>query len=391
MKKRKILFIIPTLCQGGLEHSLITALKLLDKSNYQITLLVMQQVLDLLPLVPTEVEVLIDKESPHYFRKPKAIWLNSVSKISGRIGKQSTQEKYSEQLKRYIHQQRAIHPAKDIVGKRDFDVVVSYAVGMCTETALYVKVKKRIVFFHSSLDVHHDLMTQLFPKFDTIVAVNDGVREMLCNSYTGISDKTFVIYNYVDAIKIIDKSKESINLEIHNSDYIIATCGRISKEKGFDLAVEAADYLKNQGIKFHWFFIGDGADRNKIEQTINEKGLNQYIEITGYKDNPYPYMAAADIYVQPSYEEAQPLVLLEAMVLGKPIVSTKTVGGNTILKGGEKGILTDFSGQAIAKGIMTLINNPDVYHSFENLYTFEDNKKEKQIYIDKLNQLLSIG
>ena len=116
--------------------------------------------------------------------------------------------------------------------------------------------------------------------------------------------------------------------------------------------------------------------------------MNGYIEITGYKDNPYPYMAAADIYVQPSYEEAQPLVLLEAMVLGKPIVSTKTVGGKTILKDGEKGVLTDFSGQAISKGIIFLINNPDVRHSYENLYTLEDNEKEKQIYIEKMNQLL---
>ena len=389
--KKKILFITPSLCQGGIEHSLITALELLDKSKYQITLLVMQQVLDLLPLVPEEVEVLIDKESPHYFRKPRAVWLKGVSEIGGRIGKRSIKEKYSEQLRQYIHKQKAIHPAKDIIRKRDFDVVISYAVGMCTETALNVNAKKRIVFFHSSLDVHHNLMTKLFPEFDTIVAVNDGVKEMLCNNYTGISNKIFVIYNYVDAIKIIDKAKESINYGIHNSDYILATCGRISKEKGFDLAVEAADYLKKHSVKFNWLFIGDGADRAKIEQSIKEKDLSGYIEITGYKDNPYPYMDAADIYVQPSYEEAQPLVLLETMVLGKPIVSTKTVGGTTILKGGEKGILTGFSGQDIAKGILSLINNPDKCHSFKNQYTLEENKKEKQIYIDKLNQLLSFG
>ena len=77
------------------------------------------------------------------------------------------------------------------------------------------------------------------------------------------------------------------------------------------------------------------------------------------------------------------------MVLGKSIVSTKTVGGKTILEDGEKGVLTDFNGQAIANGIMTLINSPDVRHSFENIYTLEDNKKEKKIYIEKINQLLS--
>ena len=102
-------------------------------------------------------------------------------------------------------------------------------------------------------------------------------------------------------------------------------------------------------------------------------------------------MAAADIYVQPSYEEAFGLTIKEAEILGKPVVSTRTVGGTALLESGEKGVLTDFSGQDVAKGILSLINNPDKRHSFENLYTLEDNEKEKQIYIDKLNQLLSFG
>lgn len=386
--KKKILFITPWLCQGGIEHSLITALKLLDKSKYQITLLAMQQVLNLLPLVPTEVEVLIDKESPHYFRKPKAIWLNGISKISGRIGKQSTKEKYSEQLKRYIHQQRVIHPAKDVVGKRDFDVVVSYAIGMCTETALYVKAKKRIVFFHSSVDIHHERNKALFLKYNCIVAVSQGVKAMLCSSYENIEDKVFVLENYVDAEQIIVKANETLPNKANPRDckLVLCTCGRFSEEKGFDLAVESADILKKNGVDFVWYFIGDGDLRESIEKQISEYSLEKNIVITGYVENPFPYIKACDIYIQPSYHESFGLTIKEALIMGKPIISTDTVGAHTLLDNTEFGEIVDINANAIAKGIITAVERQKQGKYCK--YDITVNESEKTEYISKLEKLL---
>lgn len=389
MNKRKILFIIPTLCQGGLEHSLITALNLLDKDEYEISLLVLEKKLTLLPLVPDDIEVLVNNDNSHYFRKPKAILLQMKKSIYNAFGYKKPAKEADNKLTAYIHQQRMKYPAQDIVGNRKFDIVIAYAVGKSMETALYVKANKYFVFFHSSLDLHHDLLVSLFPRFDRIVAVNDGVKKMLIENYSDISQKVFVLYNYVDYKQIVDLSKDPIEKTIEQGRIILSTCGRISKEKGFDLAVKAAYALKRQGISFYWLFIGDGDERKKIEHLINEYDLNDYITITGYQDNPYPYMKIASIYVQPSYEEAQPLVLLEAMVLGKPIVSTKTVGGVIILNNGEKGVLTDFSGESLAAGILSLIKDQTKLHSFENLYSLEDNIVEKEEYIEKWNYLLS--
>ena len=126
-----------------------------------------------------------------------------------------------------------------------------------------------------------------------------------------------------------------------------------------------------------------------MEAAVRETGLENEILITGFQTNPFPFMNACWIYVQPSYEEAQPLVLLEAMILGKPIVSTKTVGGKTILEDGKKGVLTDFTGEALAEGILSLTGSPERTSAFSDLYPPETDRREKQTYAEKWAALLS--
>jgi glycosyltransferase involved in cell wall biosynthesis len=380
MNKKKILFITPSLCQGGIEHSLIVALKLLDQNKYDLYLYTYNDDLTLLPLVPNGVKVYNDALNKHYQRKPKAI----VLKLLSMAFKDSV---YQDKLKDYIHRQKAEQPKK-YYRNTEFDVVIAYAIGMATEMAANIKADKHLVFFHSSKDLHHNLLIKLFSKFDVIVAVSPGVKDMLCSSYDGIEEKVFVLENYVNADEIIEKADEFI---VSNPDgkLVLATCGRLSAEKGFDLAVEAARTLKNKNINYKWYFIGDGDERSNIEKLIGNYHLENNVYITGFTNNPFSYIKCCDIFVQPSYEEAQPLTLLESRILGKPIVSTKTVGGKYILENGAKGVLTGFSGKSLADGIMSLIENPEKMQKLSNLYSLEDNQKEKIVYIEKWNELLN--
>ena len=389
--KRKILIITPYLIQGGVEHSLITALSQIDYKKNDVTLYLYKNGTDLLPQVPEVVRVIQGIDETHYYRKIHSVILIFLIRLCTLFQFQNHKSKLESLLSSYIHKSKVDYPHKTYFKNTKFDLIISYCLHLGTEITLQIDATKRVLFLHNShTEYHQDIFEGCFEKLDKIIAVNDVVKQIYINKYPGISDRITVIENYVDAYEIIEKSKQfDVNKCEYKGQYFLCTCGRISKEKGFNLAVDAAEYLKNQGVSFVWLFVGDGDFRTSIEQSIEEKNLDDYVLITGFQDNPYPYIAAADIYIQPSYEEAQPLVLLEAMVLGKSIVSTKTVGGKTILKDGEKGVLTDFNGQAIANGIMTLINSPDVRHSFENIYTLEDNKKEKKIYIEKINQLLS--
>ena len=376
--KKKVLFITPGLYQGGLEHSLIMMLRLLDQSKYDLYLYTYRKDLSLLPLVPQYVKVYNDLLNQHYYRKPKAILYQLLHKITH-------QEKYQEKLKQYIHYQKVTQPQKHY-SDTCFDAVIANSIGKTSEMAAYVNAKKRYAFFHSSVDLHHDTNAKLFPKYDGIIAVSQGVKDMLCNSYDGIENKVYVLENYVDASEIIEKADEPLNTSIPDKKLILSTCGRFSEEKGFDLAVESAKELKDKGIDFVWLFVGDGVLREKLEESLDKYGLQDNILITGYVENPFPYIKCCDIYVQPSYHESYGRTIKEAIILGKPIVSTDTVGGNTLLENGMYGEIVPISAEEITNGIMSAIkkNQQGIYRK----YDINDNQKEKETYINGLESII---
>ena len=385
--KKKILFITPSLCQGGLEHSLITMLKLLDKNKYEMYLYTYSEDLSLLSLVPEYVHFKNDLLNKHYQRNPKAMSLWAGETYFSKIGAKKKAKRYTEKRKKYIHRQKVIQ-INEAYKNQKFDVVVGNSIGMTSEMAAVVNAKKRFVFFHSSVDLHHEENTLFFPKYDGIIAVSQGVKDMLCSSYSNIEDKLYVLENYVDAEHIIAKANEPLpnGLVPPDNKLILCTCGRFSEEKGFDLAVKSASILKKNGVDFIWYFIGDGILRDALEKQIAECSLKENIIITGYVDNPFPYFKFCDIYIQPSYHESFGLTIKEAIILGKPVVSTDTVGAHTLLDNSNYGEIVDINADALALGIISA--NEKQKQGIYGKYDTSENAAEKTEYIRKLEKLL---
>ena len=165
----------------------------------------------------------------------------------------------------------------------------------------------------------------------------------------------------------------------------MCSCGRFSSVKGFDLAVEAAKILKEKQVQFLWFFVGDGPERASLEKLIEKYDLQEYIKLTGMQKNPYPYMNACDIYVQPSYQEAMPLTLIEAKRLNKPMITTATVGGRKLVADGVDGFICDTDAKSIAAVVENLIKDKTIFENIKtNListdYSEEFNKYKTQLY-----------
>ena len=272
-----------------------------------------------------------------------------------------------------------------------FDVVVSYSLHIGTEMGTKISAGRRYVLMHSSDPAYHrEIIESVLGDYDKVVAVSDSVAEIYRENYRFLADRIMTLPNYVDASRIRELARAGAALPAAgDGTWVLATCGRISHEKGFDLAVSAAALLKEYGVSFRWLFIGDGAEREQVEQLAREKKVVDEILITGFLENPFPYVNACDIYVQPSYEEAQPLAVLEAQILGKPIVSTETVGGKTILENGKKGVLTPLTAAGLADGIYALLTDDGLRASFENLFRPEDGERDKQAYVAGWEALLS--
>ncbi len=363
MKKKKLLIVAQHLTIGGAQKSLLAALKVLDYEKFDVTLYLRKNRTDLLSCVDERVNVIINDDKSHYYRKPYAVLLQGVSSFWKVIGEKEKAEKYNNKLKNAIVNYSMEYEKKHFFSSEKYDIAIAYVHGYpALFVAECVKAEKKYVFFHTSADELHDMHKKILSKFTGVLAEHDLQKDLLEEWYSIPPEKIHIIENYVDRELILLQSKSEF-IEVPEDKIILCYCGRITSVKGFDLAVKAAKILKDNDVPFLWFFVGDGPDRGNVEQLIKAYKLEESIFITGMKKNPYPYIAASHIYVQSSYEENTGITILEAHRLDKPVVSTKTVGGKKLVKHQENGLLAEINEFSLAENIIALINDKQLMAS----------------------------
>lgn len=392
MQKKKVLFVIHQLNYGGVQKALLSALNALDYSQNEVVLYVRKNRVDLLGEVnPNVSKVIVNEDRTHYYRKPYAMWLTLSEKICLAIGKNDKAGFVHQRLVTYLNlakmQYEKEHYFRD---EEEYDVAISYIQGYTAQfVAEYIKAKKKIMFYHGSTDETHELHEKIMEHFEKVVGVNEGVQNVLKGLYPKFADKMTYIENYVDAEEVRRKSQE-YQIERKDVDFVLCTCGRLTPVKGFDLAIEAAKILKENNTSFLWYFVGDGPEREKLEQMIDENALTDYIVITGMLDNPYPYMASCDIYVQTSYEEAYGLTIKEALILNNPVVATDTVGGRYLIDEQINGSVTNRNASDLAKGIKNLAEDSRMRSSISNYLESENYANAKDKYQSMWQSLLNL-
>lgn len=380
-QKRKVLFVVHQLNYGGVQKAVLTALNAIDYSENEVTLYVRKNRLQLLPDVNKKVsKVIINEDKTHYYRKPYTIYLMLCKNCCRLLRLRKKADDFHQRIVGYLNKSQMLYEKKHYFNNDvQYDVAISYIQGYTTKfVAEYIRAKRKIMFYHVSTDENHHIHEKSMAYFDAIVGVNEGVQNVLKGLYSDYADKMTYIENYVDADEILMKSK-AYSISRDKNQIVLCSCGRFAPVKGFDLAVEAAVKLKDKGINFIWYFVGDGPERANLESLIIDNKLNKNIVITGLKDNPYPYIAGCDIYVQPSYEESFGLTIAEAKILCKPIVSTATLGGNKQIVNNENGILTGISGKEIADGINRFLEDDNLQGAVvQNLKNIDYNQLLKE-------------
>lgn len=388
---KKIVIILPSIQHGGIQRSLLEALNVINTTKYDITVYAYSNYNPLSESLPKDVKVIIDTDKSHYIRKPVSILLH-IALLFAKICKNKKNiEKLSKKIKDYIHKEKAKYPAKKYFSQ-GVDVAISYAMGLCTQMALNIKAERHYVFFHSSdPNFHRDLSDRYFKDFDNIIAVGENVQKMLKETFPLEKEKIGLIKNYIDSDNI-EKLADEYTVDTITDDkrVIITSVIRVDKEKGADLVVSAAARLKECGVLFKWYIVGDGSQRNEIEAQIQIKNLTEDVVITGYKENPYPYIKTCDIFVHPTYEESFGLAILEALILGKAIVSTETMGAKEVLNNGEFGVLVPINSEAIAVAVIQIVDDLKSECLIQQTYK-SNNEYHKFTYKQKWETILDGG
>jgi glycosyltransferase involved in cell wall biosynthesis len=228
-----------------------------------------------------------------------------------------------------------------------------------------------------------------FNKLDYIVTVSEELVRILKKNFPNNEKKIKCIYNIVSSRVVNKLSNENVVFKKgSNTNISLISVGRLAKEKGLDISLEAVDILVNKGYNIKWYLIGDGNMREFLEKTINEKQLTDRVIFLGQKENPYPFIKESDIYIQTSRYEGKSISIDEAKILAKPIVITNFGTAKNHINDGETGIISKMDAVSVANDIERLIKEKDLRTRLIENLNKEDFGTEREI--NKLYELIEI-
>lgn len=384
-QKKKVLFVIESLGCGGAEKSLVSLLSLLNRQKYNLSIWMIHQKGAFQSFLPHDIAVV---EQPEYniiesiLYRLSSIIYSVVWRLNNKLGKR---EYWGETF--YKCRGWAIKAPKG-----HWDIVFAYHQGLVT----YVVADK----FHDCKKVgwvNADVFktgynicynTKFYRKYDSICPVSDTLHKLMDVRMHEFSEKYLTVWDIVIPSIIRELSKQCVpQLRVNSSDYVFVTTGRLHALKGYDLAVEAASFLKQKGLMFRWYFIGEGPEKGYIKEMISSCELQDEVILLGLKTNPYPYMAQADVYVQTSRHEGFGMTIAEAKILGLPIVSTNFEVVNDQLEHQKNGLIAEMNGRKIGEQILKLVKDDELRERIKSAVKKEENKTW-QTEVSKVEKLI---
>ena len=386
IEKKKILFVYNSFGIGGITKSLLTVLHSIDRSKYDITVYIRRNdVLELAEFIPDDIEFITVE--------------NEVKKVVFEHGLRGSMVKllYNILRKRHRHIAKQLfisykYPIQRMKEKETLDKEQrAWDTAICFSTdgddplfvSRCVNAKKKYVFVRQSTQISRRNLKEI-NRFDGVFVVNSLLIPWISQFVK--EEIVFCLENYSDPNYIREKAEEYSVPSFEG--IVIATCGRLCETKGYDYAVRSASLLKESGLNFIWYWIGDGPDRERMEEMIRDNKLDDSFIITGSLTNPYPYIKACDIYVQPSRAEAFGQTMVEALILKKPIICVRNYGSERIIEKFDAGVLTGLSEKEIADIVLEWVNNPSALHNEKEKVEAIDWQKEKDRYLSDWDKLL---
>ena len=216
-----------------------------------------------------------------------------------------------------------------------------------------------------------EILKYAYQKYDKIALVTKDLLEPICK-ITDIKNKYFVCNNIIDYKRVLDLAKQDIAFDektesnvtveelreiLNNNSKKIINIGRFSKEKGHARLIEAFEKLWQKDNSIYLIIIGGyGKEYMKTLEKANSTICKDHIIIIKYVSNPYAILKSCDYFILPSFYEGFGLVLAEADILGKPVVSTDIVGPRGFMKE-HGGMLVKNSTEGVYEGLQALADN----------------------------------
>ena len=383
---KKLALLLPAMRVGGAEKIALNFIPILKK-HFEVTVVLNKLEGELLDRCLNEVEVVEDrlltfqeifKNDLKHLRLIK-LFQDIVYYTKVKLGKNN------DKNYRYLVSRT---PALD----KEFDIAISYVANVSTQifSAIdRIRAKTKIAWIHGETTELTDtkFYGECYDKFDRIFCVSDASRQHFLEKFPSLADKCEVYYNPINTDDIRRRSEEKPEIEYDKNYINLLSVGRITPEKGYDMVPLITKILLDKLHKVRFYIIGDGPSADVVRENIKKYGVEDAVYILGVKTNPYPYMKACDVYVQPSYEEGYSTTICEAGTLGCAIVGTTTSGGiREQVEDGVSALIAEPTPQSIAECIEKIVTDVGLKDKIKKNVSMLDFSNKDQI--KKLRQYI---
>ncbi len=374
--KKQVLIVLNSLEIGGIERSLVGLVNSFDYDKYDVDIFLQSRKGEFLTQLTDKCRVLDEKSRCATLLLPiKTVLINghpllAAARVFSKIrvkSKYRDSNAFGQDCISYAYYQEMwdySYRLLPTVGKK-YDAAFSFA-WPHHFVAFKVKADKKLAWIHTDysktlLDRKND--ARVWDMFDNIIAVSDECGETFKKIYPSLSEKVVTVENILSPEFVRDSAEKFAAEEMQCEETSLLTIGRFCHAKAFDVAVDICKELIDRGRKIKWFALGYGGAEETVKAKAEKLGLGDRFVFLGKKENPYPYIKACDIYVQPSRYEGKAVSVREAQILCKPVIITNFTTAASQVKDGFDAIISPMDYKAVADDIERLMDNPSVLNS----------------------------
>ena len=378
--KTRVLFLISRFLDGGIDTVLVEYLRHFNAQCYDVSFAIGMRMEDMevhLSKIPASVHV------SH---------LVSSSRLTA-LRRQKIRQKLPKHLRLFdeiclnpIRRLQVRHRLNRLI--RRHDVVVDFD-GMFSSFLKGTSVRT-IGFHHFSLTAHSKRLARRFAAYDHVVVISKAMQDEFQACYPSLHNKVHCIYNGMDIAELTQRAEADYKIPLPNTRFLLAVERLEESQKDITTLLHAyAQYANNTPVAIPLLILGEGKSRTELEQLTRELNLTERVHFGGFIPNPIPYIKQCAALLHSAKFEGLPTVLIEALLLDKPIVATDCpTGPREILDNGQAGRLVPMgNASAMAAAIQEVLQegsqetpqettNRHARHEHKRLFDIHNSIKE---------------
>ena len=380
---------------GGAETALIGLLNALDPNRVDVDLFLYDHRGEMMQFIPEWVNLLPQIPKYSVLERPivelvkRGFWGIAAARMSAKlIGKLTNVPSFSMDVFTSLFTNKLL---PTICPQKKYDLAISF---LTPHTYVKNKVvaKKKIAWIHTDYTIYpiaKNVERPIWRSYNYIASISNDVTRTFLQVFPTLAPKIMEIENILSPAFVRKRAElEDTDKEFRQTDKIsLLSIGRYSEQKNYDNVPDICKRLINKTkLNIKWYIIGYGGDEALIRQKIKEAGMEEHVILLGKRSNPYPYIKACDIYVQPSRYEGKSVTVREAQMLCKPVVVTNYPTAPSQIRSGIDGVIVPMDNEGCAHGLAEVICDKSLQERIIAHLKTHDYGNESEV--DKIYELI---